>query len=938
MPKASPLIRSFNGGEFSPLLEGRTDIERYPSSLRRMENFIAAPQGPAMTRSGTAFMNTRCHEGSNAYSALIPFVPTDEVAVMMEIADDRIRFFDEDGLYTYAPVACLVSSLSAPGTLLQVYVPGASFVVGDQMALTGFPSNYNLNGVVANVLVVTGSHVYQLDVLTPDDPDVLSASATVAKVYAIPSSFTTPQRKTMKYVQSLNVMYLLTGGRVKKIKRYGELDWRMSTVDFKDGPYLPIDDTNATLKPSGTGNAIPNMTSNTAPAGVCSGSDNRPAIAGTYDNSVHFLNRELFYALPISQFWYAFDNDDETYWAGNQTQKGYIQYQAASAFVCTGYTIYLSRENNDSSYLSKDYAPSSFIFAGSNNGTTWTQLDEQDDYVAFDAHKTVFFELKNDTAYLYYRLTIKKLARTGLIEPRVRRLVMRSSAAATFDLVASSYASINDGQGFLATDVDRLIRIRGTEGTWRTCKITARLSPSSVTVRIIGEPLLNTEAIKEWRLGYWSDTTGWPTVGAFIDDRLWLCACDGYTDMFAASVVGDYETFSQTDVYGEVLDDSAIVGTLNARKLARIRWLSEDDKSILMGTGSQEYAIAAASQQSVLTAKTIKVRKTTSRGSNSTTPVSVDGQLLYVSRSGRTLREYAYAFENDGYKSPSMSQLASHLGDKSFTEIEYADEPHSLVWVRRDDGSIVALTYNREENVIGWHVHDFSGAYIDSIAVMPEKSKLQDALWMQVRRQVNGQTRNYIERLTRFFDFDMTSDDAHFVDSGLKYSGAATSIVYGLSHLEGQQLYALADGNPVGPFTVVNGSVDFNGATYSNVTIGLGYEAIVETSRLENGAADGTAIGKVKRINSVVLYVMRSRGGQFGTYNKEIAGPEWEDIQYPSELDVLEDNELYTGPCGPTPPGKDYNERGSIYLRKRKSDTLPLIVVAIAPQLNTQDR
>lgn len=927
MAKASPMVRSFNAGEFSELLEGRTDLDRYPASLRKLVNFIAAPQGPAISRSGTMF--TAPANNHNEFSAVLPFVFSNEQAKLLEFANGRIRFVDEDGLQVYTPVAATVISDPGQGIRFTSGTLGAN--VGDQVVLIGFPYDYNLNGEVANITAKSGT-TYTLDKVIPADKAIVDC--TVARVYHIASPFTETQRRNLRFVQSVDVVYLLTGAKPRKLSRYGAYDWRLEDIEFEDGPYLPINETSTTLAPTGTGNAIPDMTSNNTPAGSCQGSSNRPAINGTADDPVAFLGRNIYYALSASNYYYAFDASDDTYWAANSEQAGNIQYNAAAPFVCDGYSIYAALDNQDTSYLNKDYAPSTFEFQGYNGA--WVTLDRQENYVLYDNNKSVFFELDNTTAYSSYRLVIQKLMRNGPIEPRVRRLVMRARNNASFNLVASSTVGINKDQGFLATDVGRLVRLRGTDSAWRSCLITAVNSTTNVMVQLKGEPLLDTKPIKQWRLGYWSDTTGWPSTGDFFEDRLWLAGPEEYPDQFAGSVTGAYETFSQTDTFGEVLDDSAVVGRLNSRRLSRIRWLSSDARGLVMGTGSEEYTLAAPNSEA-LTARNIKARPATRRGSASVEPVRVDNQVLYVQRSGRTIREFAYVFENDGYKSPSMSQLASHLGAVPFVEMDYAAEPHSIVWVRRNDGSLVGLTYNREENVIGWHRHDLAGGAVEALAVLPQKDQLQDALWVVVRRTVNGQTRRYIERLTRFWDFDTVLEEAHFVDCGIRYTGAAISVVYGLQHLEGEEVYGLANNLPVGPLTVVNGSVTLPFAA-TNIVLGLGYDSEAETSRLENGAADGTAMGKVKRINSIVVNVWNSAGGVIGVHNDQQGGPVYEPLEYPGRFDEFEDVELYTGNIGPITPAPGYDMQGTISFKRPKNSPLPFNILSIMPQLNTQDR
>lgn len=928
MPKASPMVRSFNAGEFSELMQGRVDLDRYSSSVVSMEDFIAAPQGPAIARSGTAFVTTVADESE--YSALLSFVFSNEQATVLEFAADRIRFMDEDGLLVHPSIAATVTSLA--GAPIVVDVTGLGAAVGDQVVLSGFPNSYNLNGETANITNVAGD-AYTLDVTYPDETVV---NGTVAKVYHVPCVYTETQRKGLRYVQSVDVVYLLTGdAKPRKLSRYGTYDWRLEDVTFVDGPYLPVNVTSTRLTPSGTGNAIPSMTSDAAPSGTCSGSSNRPAINGTQASPVDFLGRNISYSLDASEFYYAFDDDDETYWAANEEQEGYIQYTPASPFVCDGFTIYTAKDNQDTSYTSKDYAPSTFTFEGY-DGSDWVVLEQQDEYVLYEGNKSVFIELDNTIAYQAYRLNVDNLTRNGLIEPRVRRLVMREKDNATFDLVASSTTGINDDLGFAATDVGRLIRLKGSDNAWRSCEVTVFNSTTSVTVKLLGEPLLDVKGIKQWRLGYWSDTTGWPTTGDFFDDRFWLAGISGYPDMFAGSVVGDYEAFSQTDTFGTVLDDSAIVARLNSRKLSRIRWMSSDSRGLLMGTGSEEYSLAAPSKEPI-TARNAKARPATRRGSSDVEPVRVDNQILYVQRGGRTLREFAYVFEADGYKSPSMSQLASHLGADPFVFLEYAAEPHSIVWTQRANGSLVGLTYNREENVVGWHRQDFSGADIEAMTVIPQKDQLQDALWMAQTRTVDGNTRRYIERLMPFWDFQSELEDAHFVDSGLRYEGAATKDVYGLQHLEGEEVYGLADEIPVGPFTVEDGHVRLPFEA-ERVLIGLGFESMCVVPRLENGAADGTAQGKTKRVHGIVVNVWRSFGGQIGVWNEQDEEFVFEPLDYPGRFDEFESIELFTGLIGPVVPSPGYDQRGQIAFKRPKETPLPFNVVALMPQLHTQDR
>ena len=896
-------------------MEGRTDLDRYPSSMRAMLNAVAAPQGPFICRPGTEFLNFT-YEDANK-SVFVPFVFSETDFYMIEFANNRVRFFTETGLLTYAPVT-VTAMTTGPFTFTSAGL-GAS--IGDEVAFSNFPSQYNLNGVVGKITNKVGN-VYTMDTVFP----ALATLTTfkVARVYHIASPYSSAQIVDIKETPSLDVVYLFRGGtKTYKLQRTDTYNWAFVAVALVDGPYLAYDDSiKTTLTLSATGKATPDMTSNTLPSGTCTGSS--------------FLAGQDYYK--------AFDAaGNNTYWEADgagTAQQGIIEYDPASPFVCDGYSIQIPVNNADTSYTSKDYAPSNFTFEGW-NGAAWVVLDTQNNYVLYDNNKSVFFSIPNTTSYSKYRLNILGLTRNGNIRPRVKSLTMRSTtSAAGLTITASAVTGINNGLGFLATDVGRLIRIRGSDNNWRSLQITARASTTSITATLLGEPFPDLNPSATWRLGAYSDTTGYPNVGAFHDDRLYMGGSTSNPDFIAGSVTGAYENMAPTTAAGEVLATSGISIRLNSRRLSRVKWLSSNKDGLAVGTGSKEYLLRSQdSTNKTLNPKDgIKAVDSGSRGSSDCNIAEIDSQVLFPARGGRTLREFAYTYESDGYKSPSMSQLASHLGISPFIKQAYAAEPFSIDWCLRSDGTVVGLTYNRDENVVGWHRHDFGG-FVESIAVLPSSDQLRDVLWLIVRRTIGGVEKRCIEKLTKFWDFDSVLADAHYVDCALRYEGTPITTVYGLSHLEGRtDVYGLADDIPVGPFTVTGGKVTLNTAA-SNIVLGIGFESYGVTSRLENGAQDGTAQGKNKRMQNISLLLWESYGGEVGTWNKDTQAVEWVPLDTPAEdASEIETIALFSGILGPFTPAPGYEKDGSVYLRRPKDKPHPLNVVAIMPQMVTQDR
>lgn len=93
----------------------------------------------------------------------------------------------------------------------------------------------------------------------------------------------------------------------------------------------------------------------------------------------------------------------------------------------------------------------------------------------------------------------------------------------------------------------------------------------------------------------------------------------------------------------------------------------------------------------------------------------------------------------------------------------------------------------------------------------------------------------------------------------------------GLYHLEGARVSILADGGVVEGKTVLNGGVNLDNPA-SKVTIGLGYQARMQTLALDLGQP--TVMGKRKNISAVTLLVNDTRGLKVGpTFDEDVLIP-----------------------------------------------------------------
>ncbi|KKL17272.1 hypothetical protein LCGC14_2487220, partial [marine sediment metagenome] len=217
----------------------------------------------------------------------------------------------------------------------------------------------------------------------------------------------------------------------------------------------------------------------------------------------------------------------------------------------------------------------------------------------------------------------------------------------------------------------------------------------------------DTIATADWRLGAWSDTTGWPKTGGFFEQRLYVASTDDQSQTLWGSQTGDFENFKPDDDNNVVEDDDALDFTLSADSVNEIRWLSAGEDTLAIGTAGGEWVPSASGI--VITPLDITIRRQTTHGSALVAPLRVDHVVLFVQRAKRKIREFVFNFEFDSFLAPDMTRLAQHITAPSIDVMAFQQEPDSLVWTVRSDGVMPTLTFRRDEDVVGWARHFIGG-------------------------------------------------------------------------------------------------------------------------------------------------------------------------------------------------------------------------------------
>ena len=157
--------------------------------------------------------------------------------------------------------------------------------------------------------------------------------------------------------------------------------------------------------------------------------------------------------------------------------------------------------------------------------------------------------------------------------------------------------------------------------------------------------------------------------------------------------------------------------------------------------------------------------------------------------------------------------------------------------------------------------------------------------------------------------------------------------ITGLGHLDGESVSILADGAVLSDQNV--SELSFGAITLpsraTTVHIGLGYNSDGQQLRLEAGSADGTALGKTRRIHRVAFLLHRSLGLSIGTSFDDL-----DTLVFRTTSDVYSRAvPLYSGILSQEIEA-DYDFENQICFRQ--DQPLPSTILAIMPQMVTEDR
>jgi hypothetical protein len=914
----------FNGGEMSPVMDGRTDAEKYATGCRMLENFMVRSYGGAFKRPGMRFGVTLAGTYADILR-IIPFRRSTTVNYVIGFKVNSIVIYSYSaGVFTVDSPSPLTTDYTAEeisllhfvqlnnvmfltcptkhpkrltrtsaGTWTFENVPFQFAPVldatsnGDTLRIQynadnwsqGFADTYSLGDIVTLPIIkaITGASLVTGFVQITSNGHGLSTGDSVT-VYGVGGAINANGQGlvTVNGVNTFLLQYATTlGGTytagtgawyVQTNSSYLRTFVYNSATTSTGGIFKIADWTEATYSSSWNIGA-------TYPVGViveykASNYVSTSNVAASATNApdgtapTWVLVKYKSTGLQITD--YRLISSSSTVFSANEIGANWLLSPTSIKRFANELmgSASLATITSSSVFIQDEYIFRTTWTSGSAPVGTVVRIEESFDQVNYSSVREWYINHLQEGSIVY----TGKAPNTGAW---YRAVTIRATAASSL-----AQMTIEPLSGIL--NVPFLINSYSAFVPWQFIGVPKLASDSLIPNEVLGI------SFPIYRKAAFSVDRGYPRTLAFHDQRLFFASTATEPTRIWGSQTDDFYTFLPG-----AFDTSGLDVTLAATQTNEIQWLASFKRTMVIGTSGEEWTMDTGDTDSALTPSNVRLRRWSRYGSSNLQPVLSGDSLLWLTRDDR-LREFAYVFEKDGYSAPDMTLLAEHIPSRSPVQyMAYSQSPDPILWLVHADGSWSGFTYDRENSVTAWHSHrTFTGDKILSLCTLYSATTAADSLIFLTSRKndtisnlesIDGSvmiaavTSSDINYATASLTQHATGKAGFFCDcySILTPTGTTTSIfnVSGNTNLTSRSLIfgTTSVGSSGEPIEATAGATNVTFALSSvaaPMNVGLPYTAYIIPNRVEVQLRDGTAQMRKWRVARAAFRLFRSFYGQ----------------------------------------------------------------------------
>lgn len=279
-------------------------------------------------------------------------------------------------------------------------------------------------------------------------------------------------------------------------------------------------------------------------------------------------------------------------------------------------------------------------------------------------------------------------------------------------------------------------------------------------------------------------TGDYPSCGTLYQQRLCVGGSDNNPTQLNGSVQGDYPDF----ICDPNQEDFAIQFTLVSNQVNQLLNMIGTPNSLLIGTSGGVWVVQASNGAS-LSQVNVNAAVQSSLGVSALQPQLVNGSAIFVSRSARIVTFLVYSFTTNSWENNDLTRLNRTItlgpsqAQSGIAQTEFQMEPYPIFWAVRNDGQLIGLVFNTQDQVYAWFRVDMlaEGGKIESVAVISGANQ-EDQIVVVVSRTINGVPMRFVEY---FMPQELYSElsNAFFVHSGQQWSGGPAVAITGISNV-----------------------------------------------------------------------------------------------------------------------------------------------------------
>lgn len=243
MPSPIPTI-SFGGGELSPAVYSRIDLQKFGSGGKRLRDYFVHAEGGISNRQGIDYI--RETKDSSNISRAITFEYNEDQSYALEFGNEYMRVYRNGGVVVETGFSISAATQADPVVLTTAT---HSYSNGDEVFISGVVGMTELNGkffVIDNVTATT----FELVGIDGTSYGAYSSGGLSSRVFTLTTPYLSSELEALKFRQSNDIMYLShRNHEPRKLSRTDHDAWTLTVIPFEPVQQPP---TGVTVTPQGS--------------------------------------------------------------------------------------------------------------------------------------------------------------------------------------------------------------------------------------------------------------------------------------------------------------------------------------------------------------------------------------------------------------------------------------------------------------------------------------------------------------------------------------------------------------------------------------------------------------------------------------------------------------------------------------------------------------